>query len=391
MKKTLKLPLFLLRLFDAFILRMPLAILVVVGVTKFLLGEAGVEAKSNAAIIWVLAFAFAFVQAFLFVTIHPRRTPSQKTTARIWEVLFSLLLLAVVAVAVRQQIINLTDIRNITDITLPVLIKFFKANIFILVILAWILYVVVSETVKGKADRKRNRRVPASKNSAYLAYSEIACVHNALNNLKNEQDDKRFDSLMRSSDELLKRIDQSANKKATDKSNKQQPKKPQTKNVKIASGDRVGIDFFDSDTMKLYKKYILSNHIVICVAGNGAFVVKLITKNGDYRQAEDCWYRNDSRTGDYTAELANVIRTLKSKCGIAQVRGVIAKAFAGGSIKADNSYEIIDVSSSYDLLEKEIKLFVPAENADKQLTAACAKAVKKEFSNRFAVEKKEVR
>lgn len=397
MEKILKTPKFLIRLLDAFILRLPFAYIVVSFVVSTIIGQKSFSSKQNIICSIMLVFVFAFIHALLYVSIFPRRTRSKRTMARLGEGFFVFIAIVAIFSPYMSSFENgqpgsiYSEGVNYSQLGFE---QYFKDNIIgnplYLIMIAWIVYMLMSETIKGQNEKRSRRRVPASEDPTYKTFAEMSCVYLSLMKFGSACSKKKYDVILDNINRSSSQSNKSEKPKARTNENKQaKAQKHPTGNKRISSGNRVGIDFFDSEAMTDYKKYLLTNHAVICLSGSKAFVVMYLEKRGDYRLTSEGWFRNDKRTANYTAELDGIIRTLKNKCGVSRARGVIAKAFDGGSIPTDILYDVVDVSKSYDALERDIKSFMPAADADKQQTAECAKNITKEFRKRFAVEKKE--
>lgn len=201
MFKNLKSPLFLLKLADAFILRLPLALLTVAAVFVLICGEGVTESPENVLLIKQCIVGFALIHALLFVIIFPNRTASQKSAARVGETLVTLSILALIF----GPALHSGEIISVG------FAEYFKTNVlpekFYIYSLMWIGYMIISEIIKGNADKIRYKKSRSLKNETYQTFSEISCVYSALMHLDSKQDKKHFDELMRSSDELLRKVD----------------------------------------------------------------------------------------------------------------------------------------------------------------------------------------
>lgn len=351
MGKALKIPGFIVKLIDAFILRIPVAFII----TALLFQLNGVDNAASDAlkasyIIYTFVLPFAFGWGLLYVLTGCQYSSGGSSWAKIGR---GFLTVVVIGIIVKNSIEQ--------DGIVPYL-KNLKLGAKL--IMAWIVYAYCSEFVKGAIAKKNKLSKKDGTKKLDRVMSEVQAVSNAFVNMDISDGQKVFSERISGSEPKAK-------------------KEPKVKQELKPSGAVTEKDFFASLKKNGYSTIFLDGDMAIVFSGKSGYVLKFIRDKAQYTCENGTWLKDGVAYGDVNTEVNTICNQLRSKCSMVWTRGLVIKTFAGGKVPASHHLKYADVSQNYnDAEEAVINHVAPGKND----TAQTEEKIRKVFANRLVKE-----
>ncbi len=358
-----KVPKFFLKLIDAFIMRFPVALLIL----SWALRVAGIEDKyltpefmADNPVLWMAVFAFAAGWAFLYTAFGRTRSRGMNTLIIIAEIIFTVAVLAAIVSAIGrpQRIIPYLLSMNITQKLL----------------LSWAAYMIVSEITKAKLRKNLRRRRSASEDPTLQTFCQLTDVALSLSAMSRCKSPKT--NGVRSDNYLRAPV----------------AKKPH--NTSAASGDntpkgsgaKTEGEFNNLLRQKGYSIFNLKHNVALIIANGRVYILRYLKQAGEYTVSDGVWYKDGAPFDDITAEIAFVEKKLREKCGIKWVKPMLVKTFGGGKVPGSKDLKYADVSANYNSAEAVILKQIPLNSSEKKHVSATAERIKAIFKDRSTSE-----
>lgn len=360
-----KVPKFFLKLIDAFIMRFPVALLIL----SWALRVAGIEDKyltpefmADNPVLWMAVFAFAAGWAFLYTAFGRTRSRGMNTLIIIAEIIFTVAVLAAIVSAIGrpQRIIPYLLSMNITQKLL----------------LSWAAYMIVSEITKAKLRKNLRRRKVASEDPTLQTFCQLTDVALTLSAMHPSRKPRANSAYTGGA---LKAP-------VANKPRNTVPKSAPKDNTSKGSGAKTEGEFNNLLRQKGYDVFKLRNNVALVIANGRVYILRYLKQAGDYTVSDGVWYKNGTPFDDITGEIAFVDKKLKEKCGVKWVKPMLVKTFAGGKVPGSKDLKYADVSENYDSAETVILKQIPLNASEKKHVSATSKKIKEVFKDRSTSE-----